>query len=159
MPITVQKCLHTSVLNHFSHVRLFATLWTVAHQAPLSVGILQARILEWVAMTSSRGSCQPGIKPRSPALQLDSLPSEPPGKPKNTRMGSLPLLQGIFPTQELNQGLLHCMWILYQLSYQGSPYLTYTKLKNIFLSHETTFRGKKVGRSKGFVKNCTLITI
>ena len=36
-------------------------------------------------------------------------------------MGSLSLLQKIFPTQELNQGLLHCRWILYQLSYQGSP--------------------------------------
>ena len=36
-------------------------------------------------------------------------------------MGSLSLLHGIFPTQESNQGLLHCRWILYQLSYQGSP--------------------------------------
>ena len=36
-------------------------------------------------------------------------------------MGSLSLLQGNFPTQELNQGLLHCRQILYQLSYQGSP--------------------------------------
>ena len=44
----------------------------------------------------------PGIKPRSPALQIDSLPSEPPGKPKNTGMGSLSLLQGIFCIQELN---------------------------------------------------------
>ena len=48
-----------------------------------------------------------------------SLPSEPPGKPKNTGVSSLSLLQGIFPTQELNRGLLHCRWILYQLSYQG----------------------------------------
>ena len=43
----------------FSCVRLFATPWTVAHQAPLSMGILQARILERVAMPSSRGSSQP----------------------------------------------------------------------------------------------------
>ena len=42
-----------------NHVWLFSTPWTVAHQAPLSVGILQARILEWVAMPSSRGSSQP----------------------------------------------------------------------------------------------------
>ena len=42
-----------------SHVRLFCNPWTVAHQAPLSMGILQARILEWVAMPSSRGSSQP----------------------------------------------------------------------------------------------------
>jgi len=66
----------------------------------------------------------PGIKPRSPALQADSLPSEPPGKPKNTGVGSLSLLQGIFLTQELNLGLLHCRWILYELSYQGSPVFT-----------------------------------
>ena len=41
-----------------SRVRLFVTPWTVAHQAPLSMGILQARILEWVAMPSSRGFSQ-----------------------------------------------------------------------------------------------------
>ena len=64
----------------------------------------------------------PGIKPGSPTLQADSLPTEPPGKPKNTGVGSLSLLQGIFPTQKLNQGLLHCRRILYQLSYQGSPH-------------------------------------
>ena len=63
----------------------------------------------------------PGIKPRSPKFQVDSLLSEPPGNPKNTRVGSLFLLQGIFPTQESNQGLLHCRRILYQLSYPGSP--------------------------------------
>ena len=55
----------------------------------------------------------PEIEPRSPALQVGSLPSEPPGKPKNTGVDSLSLLQGIFPTQELNQGLLPCRWILY----------------------------------------------
>jgi len=53
-------------------------------------------------------------------LQADSLPAEPPGKPKNTGVVSLSLLQGIFPTQESNWGLLHGRWILYQLSYQGS---------------------------------------
>ena len=64
---------------------------------------------------------KPGIEPRSPALQADSLSSEPPGKPKNTGVGSLSLLQGIFLTKESNQGLVHCRQILYQLSYQGSP--------------------------------------
>ena len=61
-----------------------------------------------------------GMKPRSPALQVDSLPAEPQGKPKNTGVGSLSLLQQIFLIQELNWGLLHCRRILYQLSYQGS---------------------------------------
>ena len=78
------------------------------------------RILEWVAMLPSRDLPNPGIKPRSPALQADSLPSEPPGKPKNTGVGSLSLLQGFFLAQESNWGLWHCRWILYQLSYKGS---------------------------------------
>ena len=71
------------------------------------------------------GLPNPRIKPRSPTLQVDSLPTEPQGKPSYTGMGSLSLLQGVFPTQELNQGLLHYSWILYQLSYQGSPIYTY----------------------------------
>jgi len=62
-----------------------------------------------------------GLNPGLSTLQVDSLPSEPPGKPKNIGGGSLSLLQGIFQTQEWNQGLLHCRWILYQLNYQGSP--------------------------------------
>ena len=57
-----------------------------------------------------------GIKPRSPTLQADSLPTELSGKPKNTGVGSLSLLQQIFPTQESNRGLLHCRQILYQLT-------------------------------------------
>ena len=61
------------------------------------------------------------IKPRSLSLQADSLPSEPPGEPKNIGVGSLSLLQRIFLTQESNWGLLHGRWILHQLSYQGSP--------------------------------------
>ena len=63
----------------------------------------------------------PGIKPRSPALRAASLLSEPQGKLKNTGVGTLSLLQGIFPTQELNWGLFHCRWILYQLNYWASP--------------------------------------
>ena len=62
----------------------------------------------------------PGIEPSSPTLQADSLPAELPGKPKNTGVGSLSLLQWIFPTQGLNPVLRHCRQILYQLSYQGS---------------------------------------
>ena len=82
--------------------------------------ILQTRILEWVAFPFSRGSSQPRIEPRYPTLQANSLPAERPGKPKNTGVVSLSLLQGIFLTQGLNGGLLHCRQILYQLSYQGS---------------------------------------
>ena len=62
----------------------------------------------------------PGIELGSPALQADSLPAEPQRKPKNG-VGSLSLLQGIFPTQGLNPSHPHCRWILYQLSHKGSP--------------------------------------
>ena len=48
--------MYACMLSHISCVRLFATLWTVAHRAALPMEILEARILEWVAMPSSRGS-------------------------------------------------------------------------------------------------------
>ena len=63
----------------------------------------------------------PGIEPSCPTLQADSLPAEPPGKPRNTGVGSLFLLQQIFLSQKLNWCLLHCRQILYQLSHQGNP--------------------------------------
>ena len=81
--------------------------------------ILQVRTLEGVVLPFSRES--PGIEPRPPALQTDSSPAESQGNPKNTGVGSLSLPQWIFLTQESNKGLQHCRWILYQLSYQGSP--------------------------------------
>ena len=58
---------------------------------------------------------------QSPGLQPTILlcPCDSPGK--NTGVGCHFLLQGIFPNQGLNPGLLHCRWILYQLSHQGSP--------------------------------------
>ena len=52
------------------------------------------------------------------SLQVDSLATEPLMKPKNTGVCSLSFLQGIFLTQELNQGLLYCRQILYQLNYK-----------------------------------------
>ena len=72
------------------------------------------------------------------------LLSKPPRKPKNTRVGSLSILQRIFPTQESNWGLLHGRWILYQLSYQGSPIncigvLSWILKKCWFLSHVWLF--------------------
>ena len=67
----------------------------------------------------------PGTKLRFPTLQVDSLPAEPPGKPKNIGVDSLSIFQWIFLTQELNWGLLHCRQILYQLSYQGSLLVIY----------------------------------
>ena len=136
-------------LNHFELIFVYA--------------ILQARILQWVAIPFSRRSSQPrdqthvsyiegrfstvlatrGVDslgiwlghqkegtnaiysttdwPTDCYTMCDSLLSEPSGKPKNPGLGSLSLLQGIFPSQESNRRLLHCWRILYQLSCPGSP--------------------------------------
>ena len=101
-------------------------------------GILQARLLEWVVFPFSRGSSQP----RSPALQEDSLPAEPQGMPKNTGVGSLSLLQGIFLTQELNQALLHCRQILYQLSYSDTRLVFFSCFCYFMLCWPTDFSSK-----------------
>ena len=61
-------------------VSLFAIPWIIAHQAPLSHGVSQARILEWVVFSSPGDLLLPGIVPRSPAFQVDSLPTKPPAK-------------------------------------------------------------------------------
>ena len=63
-----------------------------------------------------------GSNPGLAHCRVHSLPAEPQGKAKITGVGSLSLLQRIFLTQESNRDL-HCRWILYQLSYQGSPLL------------------------------------
>ena len=62
--------------------------------------ILQARILEWVACPFSRGSSQPRDQTQVSHIAGRFLTSWPQGKPKNTGVGSLSLLQGIYPTQE-----------------------------------------------------------
>ena len=75
------------LLSHFSRVRFFAIQWTVTYHSSVH-GILQARVLEWVAMTSYIRSSQPRNRTQA-----------------SCTAGSL----------------LHCRWILYQLSHQGSP--------------------------------------
>ena len=69
------------VLSHFSHVQLLATLWTVACQAPLSMGFSRRKYWRGVPFLSPRNLPDPGIEPTSPALQADSLPIQPLGKP------------------------------------------------------------------------------
>ena len=115
--------LFTPVLcaQSLSRVQLFVTPWTTAHQAPLSMGFSRQEYWRGLPCPPPGDLPHPGIKPRSPALQANSLPSEPPGKPKNTRMGRLSLLQQIFLTQESTWDFLHCRQILYQLSSQGTP--------------------------------------
>ena len=84
---------HSVVVQLLSRVRLFCDPMDCDPSGSSVHGISQARILEWVAIPPPGDLPEPGIKPRSPALQVDSLPSDPPGKAMNTAVGSLFLLQ------------------------------------------------------------------
>ena len=96
-------------------------------------GILHARILEWVAMSSSKGSSQPRDKTQTSHIACRFFTAESQGKPKNTGVGSLSLLQGIFPTQGSNPGLQHCRQILYHLSHHNLlRNITHHSTPNIF---------------------------
>ena len=88
------------MIHCFSRVWLFATLWTVACQTFLFMGIVQARILEWVAMPFSRGSSQPRNQTYVSCTEGRFFTAEPPGKP---------LLQGMWvesPVEELRSHIL-----------------------------------------------------
>ena len=131
----------------FSCVRHFATLWTVGHQAPLSMGYSRQEYWESFHTFLQGIFLAQGSNPLLFYLlhwQAGSLPLVPPGKTwgceshsvmpnslqsrglyspwnspgQNTGVGSVSLLQGIFPTQGSDLSLLHCRQILYQLSYQ-----------------------------------------
>ena len=67
-------------MKSFSRVQLFVTPWTAAYQAPPSMGFSRQEYLSGVPFPSPGDLPDPGIKPGSPALQADSVPTEPPGK-------------------------------------------------------------------------------
>ena len=68
-------------MKSLNHVQLFATPWTVAHQAPLFMGFSRQEYWSGVPFPSPGDLPDPRIEPRSPALQADALPCKPPGKP------------------------------------------------------------------------------
>ena len=68
-------------VKSLSRVRLFATPWTVAYQAPPSMGFSRQEYWSGLPFPSPGDLPDPGIEPRSPTFQADALTSEPPGKP------------------------------------------------------------------------------
>ena len=102
-------------------------------------GILQARILEWVAFPFSWRSSQPWDQTQVSHIAVRSFTSWATGKPKSTGVGRLSLLQRIFPTQESNQGLLHCRRILYQLSYLLNLAKGFLRIAKIFFNYINNF--------------------
>ena len=73
-----QEKPYSSMLSHFSRVRLCATPWSVSSQAPLSLGFPRQEYWSGLPFPSPGDLPDPRIKPRSPELKADSLPSEPP---------------------------------------------------------------------------------
>ena len=71
-----------SEVKSLSRVRLFVTPWTVAYQAPPSMEFSRQEYCSRLPLPSPEDLPDPGIEPRSPALQADALTSEPPGKPQ-----------------------------------------------------------------------------
>ena len=88
MDLSLGDTIQSSALEHardysLSRVRLFATPWTVAHQAPPSMGFSRQEYWSGLPFPSPGDLLDPGIEPRSPALQADALTSEPPGNPRD----------------------------------------------------------------------------
>ena len=81
---TIQRMFKVKVKS-LSPVRLFAILWTIAHQAPLSMGFSRQEYWSGLPFPSLGDLPNPGIEPGSPALQTDTLTAELPGKPKNVQ--------------------------------------------------------------------------
>ena len=73
--------MNVSSIQSLSYVRLFATPWTIVYQASPSMGFSRQEYWNGVPLPSPGVLPDPGIEPGSPALQADTLPSEPPGKP------------------------------------------------------------------------------
>ena len=80
---TVKMNISLCVLSRFSHIQLFATSWTIACQAPLSMGLPWQEYWSGLPCPPLGDLPNPAIKPSSPALQADSSPAEPLGKPMN----------------------------------------------------------------------------
>ena len=150
----------------FSHQAMsdsFVFPWSIVCQAPLSMGF--SRQEYWSGLPFPTPGDLPNLwtEPTSPTLAGVFFTTEPLGKVKvvrlcpvlhdphglyspwnslgqNTRVGSLSLLQGIFPTQGSKPGIPHCRRILYQLSHQGSPSIIIKFHKNILLGESAALR-------------------
>ena len=113
-------------------------LCTTANQAPLSMGFSRQGYWSGWQFSSLGVFLTQRLNSGLLLLQVDSLPTEPPGKPKHTGVGSLSLLQRIFPSQESNQGFLHCQEDSLPTELPGKPQDTVSLSKNVkmnFIRH------------------------
>ena len=115
-----------------SRVRLFATPWTVAHQAPRSMGFSRHEYWSGLPFPSPGDLPNPGIKPRSPALEADALLSDLPGKPNSTIFSRL-LIYSMIVT-----------WLLYGSEKLPEKKITKQSIEGLIKdSHNKETQGKK----------------
>ena len=95
-------------VKSLSRVLLFEIPWTVVYQASLSMGFSRQEYWSGLPLPSPGDLPDPGIKPKSPALQADTLPSEPPGKPPRIlECVAIPFSRG--SSQPRNQTWVSCI--------------------------------------------------
>ena len=95
-------------VQSLSRVQLFATPWSIAHQAPLSMGFSRQEYWSGLPFPSPGDLPNPGIEPRPPTLQADVLTSEPPGKPiNNVGRGGLFILFKVFRMMSDTQKMIN----------------------------------------------------
>ena len=100
-------------VESLSHVRLFATPWTIAYQAPPSMGFSRQQCWSGLPFPSPGDLPNPGIEPQSPALWADALPSEPPEKPGWELMLRTFTIYSLSNFQKCNTVLLTIVTMLY----------------------------------------------
>ena len=133
-----------------SHVPLFATPWMYPSMFLYPWGFSRQEYWKGLPCPPPGDLPDPGIKPMSLALQADSLLSEPPGKPKNTRVGSLSLFQGIFPIQESNciAGRSFTSWATREalsahFNFRTSCHFCFSAFTHLHFSHSSMQRGRQ----------------
>ena len=97
-------------VKSLSRVRLFATPWTAAHQAPPSMGFSRQEYWSGLPFPSPGDLPDPGIEPRSPALQADALTSEPPGSPKHNTSQSQFLRREDYTVPDHSILYIYALW-------------------------------------------------
>ena len=128
----VSQCvgLQFPSVQSLSHIQLFATPWTAAHQASLSISSSRSllKLTSVLILSQTFYEKANALVAQSCPTHCNPMDRSPPGfsvheilQARNTGVGSHSLLQGIFPTQGSNPSVLHCRQILHHLSYQGSP--------------------------------------
>ena len=125
-----KRCVCACLL---SHLQRFATPWTAAHQAPLSVGFSRQEHLSGLLFPPQGNLPSPGIKPTSPALQVDSLSLSHQGSPKEKmRMEEMP------KTLWRLYWLLNGRWRMGQSPENSPPLFWAAEGNSCFSSHNST---------------------